>query len=48
MIVECDVLAILVKSYDKEDFKIYLLKVWKDLYCGYTHAFLFRKCIYKA
>ncbi|CCC19815.1 Uncharacterized protein STN4L_00650 [Streptococcus thermophilus] len=27
MIVECDVLAILVKSYDKEDFKIYLLKV---------------------
>ncbi|MFR4845057.1 MAG: hypothetical protein ACLUAO_05465 [Streptococcus sp.] len=39
MIVECDVLAILVKSYDKEDFKIYLLEAWKDLYCDFTTLF---------
>ena len=41
MIVECDVLAILVKSYDKEDFKIYLLKVWKDLCYDHTKYFYF-------
>lgn len=48
MIVECDVLAILVKSYDKEDFKIYLLKVWKDLCYDHTKYFSFREWRYKA
>ena len=38
----------LYKSYDKEDFKISLLEAWKDLYCDYTNAFLFREYIYKA
>ncbi len=42
MIVECDVLAIFVKSYDKEDFKIYLLKVWKDLCYDHTKYFSFQ------
>ena len=28
--------------FDKDDFKIPLLKAWKDLYCDYTNAFLFR------